>query len=374
MVSLFCKQHNYLTSGLLGVILTLALVGVSEWRSVYAVDAGESDTTNAIYLPIVTVGKAEAQPIATPTFTATPTTASTATPTTTPTVKPTVTTIPSTLPHQLVATWYSGNAPLNDFYNPQTGEWRDVNGLGQMIVFANDGAYTYTGFLRLQVGACRSEVSTYKQGTAAVSGNALTLTPTLVKTRSLMICGNTQETITDGPYDPIIQPWTFVDGDDGHEQLTIGTASEATTYYKAGMVQSLAGVWQSDDLGPIGFYSPATTTFDLESSEGMWFDFGLDGRYRYGERNHGTADDEGCFNQWWIYQEGTYTVVGGRLSMTPQTGMLRQQNSCPPYEAVQNPWLDDARDYTWFYRDRNADIKLVIIPLSPFIEFVFERP
>ena len=37
-------------------------------------------------------------------------------------------------------------------------------------------------------------------------------------------------------------------------------------------------------------------------------------------------------------------------------------------------WLDDARDYTWFYRDRNADIRLVIIPLSPFVEFIFHRP
>ncbi|MCB0126037.1 MAG: hypothetical protein KDE58_27460, partial [Caldilineaceae bacterium] len=65
---------------------------------------------------------------------------------------------------------------------------------------------------------------------------------------------------------------------------------------------------------------------------------------------------------------------GGRLSMTPQSGMLRQQNSCPPYDAAQNAWLDDARDYTWFYRDRTTEIKLVIIPLSPFVEFIFHRP
>jgi hypothetical protein len=273
-----------------------------------------------------------------------------------------------------VATWYNGNAPLNDFYDPQTGEWRAVNGLGQMVEFAANGIYTYTGFLRLQVGACRSEVATFKGGTATIAGNALTMTPTHVKTRSVMICGSTEETITDGPYDPIIQPWGIAETDGGQEQLTIGTASEAVTYYKAGMVASLAGLWQSATLGPAGFYDPTTEQFDLESPEGMWFDFGVDGRYRYGERNHGQEDEQGCMNQWWIYQEGTFALVGGRITITPQTGMLHQQNSCPPFEPTQGPWLDDARDYTWFYRDRTTDVKLVIIPLARFIEFIFYRP
>lgn len=359
-------------------IVTIALCCVTSLLCLWfgtGTAAAQDDVINAVYLPLV-AGKPtgdSAQSTVTPTATAVATATPTATATVSPTPTPTATRQPQTLPAAIVATWYNGNAPLNDFYNPDTGEWRDANGLGQMVEFAANGVYTYTGFLRLQVGACRSEVSTFKGGTATIADNALTMTPSHVKTRSVMICGSTQESITDGPYDPIIQPWGIAETDGGQEQLTIGTASEAVTYYKAGMVASLAGLWQSAALGP-DFYDPATEAFDLESAEGMWFDFGLDGHYRYGERNHGQEDDQGCVNQWWIYQEGIFAVVGGRLSMTPQSGMLRQQNSCPPFEPMQGPWLDEARDYTWFYRDRTTEVKLVIIPLSRFIEFIFQRP
>lgn len=369
------------TKPLIGLVsFMLITLFYSNHHQLFAQSAPDAQpAANAVYLPLVASGVTNSQP-PTSTPTVTPTTpgnpTATLTPTATPTASPTATptTAPITLPTAIVATWYSGDAPLNDFYNPDTGEWREVNGLGQMVEFAANGVYTYTGFLRLQVGACRSEVSTFKGGTAAIAGTALTLTPTHVRTRTVTICGSTNESITEGPYDPIIQRWEVNETEGGQEQLTIGTAAEAVTYHKAGMVASLAGVWQSADLGPTGFYDPATEQFDLDSPEGMWFDFNLDGTYRYGERNHGDVDDQGCVNQWWIYQTGTFSIVGGRLSITPAGGMLHQQNSCPPFDPTQGPWLDDARDYTWFYRDRDTAIKLVIIPLSPFIEFIFTRP
>ncbi|MEZ4867189.1 MAG: hypothetical protein R3C14_38045 [Caldilineaceae bacterium] len=368
------KNHWYIIISLFTLLLYSLLWGGIPTDVAQANSDGQPQATRALYLPLVVGGStgSESAPTATPTATATG--LPTATPTTAPTATPTATTQPQTLPVQLVATWFSGNAPLNDFYNPQTGEWRDVNGLGQMYLFAANGEYTYTGFLRLQNGACRSEVSTFTQGVAAVNGNALTLTPSLVKTRSVMICGSTSETITDGPYDPIIQPWRFTDGEDGHEQLTIGTASEATTFYKAGMVNSLVGSWLNNGLAPAGFYEPSTGQFDLNSAEGMWFDFSTAATYRFGEHSHGSADGQGCFYEWWIYQQGTIEVVGGRLTVTPESGVRRWFNSCQPEQVTQESWLDDARDYTWFYRDRATEVKLVIIPLSPFVEFIFQRP
>ena len=106
----------------------------------------------------------------------------------------------------------------------------------------------------------------------------------------------------------------------------------------------------------------------------MWFDFGADGSYRYGEHNHGDGGAQGCVNQWWIYQAGTFHMVGGRITITPASGVVRQQNSCTPTQPTQAPWLDEVRDYTWLYRDRTTAIKLVLIPLSPFVEFIFTRP
>ncbi|MCB1512635.1 MAG: hypothetical protein KDJ36_17205 [Hyphomicrobiaceae bacterium] len=350
--------------GLLTLLLLFIFGTVQSWAAPAAVEQPEA--TSAVYLPIVNGVQANQ---ATSTPTATPTVA---VPTATPTVMPTPTIQPSNrLPDELAATWYSGNAPLNDFYNPQTGEWRDVNGLGQMYVFSDDGSYTYTGFLRLQIGACRSEVSTFKQGTAVADNSALRLTPILVKTRSITICGSREESFTDGPYDQIIQPWIVDEGEDGHEVLTVGTAAEATTYYKAGMVKSLVGVWHSGALTPTGFYEPTTNQFELESAEGMWFDFMGNSTYRFGEHSHSQADAEGCFMEWWVYQEGTIDVVGGRITVTPAQGTRRLLNSCQPDQPNQEPWLDDARDYTWFYRDRSTAVKLVIIPLSVFVEFIF---
>ena len=371
------KQANYqwrTVVGRLGLALFCAFCISVKSLAAQASVAAQPDTTNAIYLPLVagqTVSNGD-QPISTPTATNTPTAPSTptATPTAiaTPVATATPTVQPNTLPAEIVGTWYSGNAPLNDFYNPQTGEWREVNGLGQMYVFAATGAYTYTGFLRAQTGACRSEVSTFKQGVAQTDGATVVLDPEHVKTRTVIVCGSTTESITEGPFDPISLAWSVSEDSGGHEQLTIGADP---AYYKAGMANSLVGVWHSDALTSNGFYDPATDEFDLESPFGMWFAFGADATYRFGEHSQGDADAQGCVTQWWIYQAGSISVVGGRITVTPQSGVLRLHNSCNPDAPTQTPWLDDAREYTWLYRDRTSDIKLVLIPLARFVEFVF---
>lgn len=150
---------------LAGLIITLLTPGY--------VQADSPTTTTGLYLPLVV----KSGNGATPTPENNPTPAPT-TPTPTPVNPP---------PAALVGTWFVGNAPLNDFYNPQTGEWRDANGLGQMYVFGADGAYTYTGFLRLQNGQCRSEVSVYKRGTVNTQGATLLLNQILAKTRTVVI-------------------------------------------------------------------------------------------------------------------------------------------------------------------------------------------
>ncbi|MCX6050050.1 MAG: hypothetical protein NT075_33545 [Chloroflexi bacterium] len=342
----------------------------------------QTTTTNSLlFLPMITNGNGgDKPPSAPPTATTRPDSATpTATATTAPdlpTPTPTATATPiipaRNLPAALVGTWFNGNAPLNDFYNPQTGEWRDVSGLGQMYVFAADGAYTYTGFLRIQTGTCRSEVSTFKQGVAESDGATLVLHPTHTRTRTVIICPTAQESITEGSQAPVNVGWTIGDDGLGREQLSITEGESVTHYAKRGMATALVGTWDSDELTSADFYDPATDTFNLASPLGMWFKFAADGTYTYGEHSHGTPDAQGCVVTWWVYQAGTMTVSGSNLTPKPATGALRLENSCNPDQPSQEAWLDAERTYVWLFRDQATAPKLVLIPLERYVEFIFK--
>jgi len=315
-----------------------------------------------IFMPLVMSNRSNAQP---------PPTASP-----TPTATPSPTPPPSNgqLPTNLVGTWFAGNAPLNDFYNPTTGEWRSVSGLGQMYVFGGDGSFTYTGFFRIETGACRSEVSVYRHGRAEANANTLTLTPDADKTRTVITCPTPKETIVEGPHTPLTI--TFVVGEDnsGREQLSVHEGNSDTNYARSGMAASLVGVWKSATLTPQGFYDATNDQFDLNSPMGMWFRFNADATYEFGEHNQTPPDDSGCVSEFWIYQKGTITVNGGQIAVAPKTGTLRLMNQCNPDGVTQNPWLDNTRTYVWLYRDRDTtDIKLVMIPLERYVEFTFSR-
>lgn len=327
---------------------------------------GDAPTTTGIYLPLVT--KANSTSTATPTPTATPTTAPTPTPSATPTA-PAPTNPP---PAALVSTWFAGNAPLNDFYNPQTGEWRDANGLGQMYVFAADGSYTYTGFLRLQNGQCRSEVSVYKQGTVSVQDATLVLHQIMGKTRTVVICPTPQETITEETTATITLGWEVAYDNSGHQQLTITENDKPTVYNRQGMEPTLVGGWRRGEIASAGFYDAAANTFAPEPGEGTWYRFAADGQYQFGEFGYG-QDNAGCRLSGWVYQEGTLDITSGRLTTTPTSGMARVENECHPDQARQEAWLDPVKEYAWIFRDRTTEPKLVLMPLGRFEEIIFTQ-
>jgi hypothetical protein len=275
------------------------------------------------------------------------------------------------LPAELVTTWYTGALPLNDFYDPATGTWRAQNGLGETYTFSANGDYTYAGFLRLQNGQCFSEVSVYREGKASVAGDELTLKPDFAKTRTVVRCGSNSDTTTDGPFDATTIGYDVVEEANGHIQLTLSSNDSSTSFYRDGMVASLVGAWQRGDVTSVGFYDPATQSFAPQSGEGGWYRFEADGTYRFGEFGYGT-NDQGCALTAWIYQEGTVSVSGGRLTTTPTAGALRVDNACAPGAPEVQPYVEEARSYTWLYRDRDTDPKLVIIPLEAFQEYIFQ--
>jgi hypothetical protein len=277
-----------------------------------------------------------------------------------------------TLPSAIVGTWFTGAIPPSDFYDPTTGHWRDTNGLGQMYKFAPDGSYTYAGFLRIQNGACRSEVSVYKQGTANASGNTVTLTPRIVKTRTVVICGSTSESVTDGPFDPQPLTWTVALNDRGHVQLTIIDNGTTSSFYKQGMAEALVGAWRRGAIRSVNFYDPTTQTFAPQPGEGVWFRFNADGTYSFGEFGFG-QDQQGCTLTGWVYLTGTLEVSGSSLTTKPQSGVVRIENACKPGQPQQQPYMEAARSYAWLLREPTTEPTLVLMPLAQFEEIKFTR-
>lgn len=329
---------------------------------------------NQLYLPVV-VGHGESTA---PTATATPTAPAQVTPTMTPTASatPTLTPTPTraaTLPTNLVGTWFTGVIPPTDFYDPTTGAWRDTNGLGQMYVFHANGAYVYAGFLRLQNGACRTEVSTYKQGFAATTMDTVTLTPQVAKTRTVVVCGSTSETITDGPFETYSIGWRQADDGLGHPKLFVQTGEEITEYYKQGMIEALVGSWSLNGVASAGFYDPQSGQWSVPAQDGTWFAFTLDGVYRFGEYGH-SQDEQGCAIIYWVYQEGKVNVSGGQLSYQATGGRGRLENACTPNVVSDAPYVDPKLyEFTWELRQQATTPKLAISPMGEFRYIVFDR-
>jgi hypothetical protein len=274
------------------------------------------------------------------------------------------------LPSEIVSTWFTGVPPSKDYYDPVTGKWGDVAGLGEMYDFRANGDYIYAGFLRIQNGLCVTEVSTYKEGKAQASGNQLTLQPDLAKTRTVIRCGSNSDVTTDGPFNPTTIAYVVAEEPNGLVQLTLTAQGNRTSYYKQGMVQSLVGGWQRGDVTAANFYDPDTQTFAPQEGAGAWYRFHADGTYRYGEFGYGT-DNQGCALAGWVYQEGTVAIAGGRLTTTPTSGMVRVDNACTPGVSKSEPYVEATRAYTWLYRDRATEEKLVLIPLDAFQEFIY---
>ncbi len=315
-----------------------------------APDASAQGGPNQVFLPLLTKGGQATQP------------------TPPPTPAP-----GGSLPAGVVATWFSGVIPPTDFYNPTTGEWRATNGLGQMYRFNADATFIYAGFLRFQNGACRTEVSTYKQGQASIAGTTLTLKPTLAKTRTVVVCGSQSDTTTEGPFDPYDLGWRVADDGLGHPKLFIQEGASTVEFYRQGMLTTLVGGWSLNGVSSAGFYDPQTGAWATPVNDGAWFRFAADGTYQYGEYGHG-QDQQGCDTIYWVYQTGTLKVSGGQLSYQAGSGRARIEHLCGANAVEDEPYVDPTLyEFTWELRDQTSAPKLAISPLGRFQYFVFDQ-
>jgi hypothetical protein len=340
------RLSRFRASLVLLVLVMIALPALSHARDHEPSDQTEADP-HTVFLPMVTTGGETPPP---------------------PPPPPT-----GSLPAAMVGTWFNGTIPPSDFYNPTTGEWRDTNGLGQMYVFNADASYTYAGFLWLQNGACRTEVSTYQQGNAQANDATLVLTPAVAKTRTLVVCGSRSDSTTDGPFTSYNLGWSVADDGLGHPKLSVQKGDQITEYYRQGMVDALVGGWNLNDVASANFYDPATGEWATPANDGAWFRFAADGTYRFGEYGHG-QDEQGCATTYWVYQEGSVRVSGGQLSYQANSGRARLENACQPGQVSDTPYVHPKLyEFTWELRDQTTTPKLAVSPLAQFRFIVFTR-
>ena len=226
--------------------------------------------------------------------------------------------------------------------------------------------------MRLQNGLCLTEVSVYKQGTARATGATLTLTPRISKTRTVVACGSQSDTTTDGALAPFQIGWQLGEDAFGRTQLSVREGEQTTVYAKQGMAPQLVGGWHQGAVRSANFYDPGTQTFAPQDDEGAWYRFNTDGTYTSGAFGY-SEDTHGCKLTGWLYQEGSLTVSGGKVTITPRTGMSRIESACRPDQPQQQPYVEDAETYVWSLRDRTSAPKLILIPLCCYKELEFAR-
>lgn len=277
------------------------------------------------------------------------------------------------VPAPLARQWFTGNLTTISFHDPTTGAWSQPSGLGELYRFAADGRYTYGGALRIQNGACVSEVSVYQTGVARATEGELELTATVSRTRTRIICGGTSESVSEELPAVRRTAYRVAVGEEGRTELTLGAGNDARTFGLLGVDPQLLGAWRTDGVSSQGFYDPATGQWAQPAAPGEWYRFTADGRFTYGRYIH-QQDEQGCTISAWAYQEGAFSMSGSRLTTRFTAGRGRLENSCAPGEVQDEPFvIARAGEYSWQILSDGQAPQLRLLQLMPFQSQTYTR-
>lgn len=277
--------------------------------------------------------------------------------------------LPASLAHQ----WFTGNLTTISFYDPATGAWSPPNGLGELYRFAVDGSYIYAGSLKIQNGACVSELSVYQSGVARAAAGELELRASLSRTRTRIICGGVSESVSEEL--PAIKrvAYRVAIGPEGRTELTLGAGNDARTFALLGIDEQLLGAWRAGGVSAQGFYEPATGQWAQPTAPGEWYRFAADGRFTYG-RYIEQQDEQGCTISAWAYQEGEFSMSGSRLTTRFTAGRGRLENSCLPDEVQDEPFvIVQQGEYAWQRLSDGQVQQLRLLQLIPFQSWTFDK-
>lgn len=277
------------------------------------------------------------------------------------------------LPTSLARQWFTGSLTTISFYDPTTGAWSQPSGVGELYRFAADGNYTYAGSLKIQNGACLSEVSVYQTGMARASESELELQPTFSRTRTRIICGNVSESVSEELPGLKRIAYSVALGKEGRTELTLGGGADAKTFALLGIDEQLLGAWRAGGVSSQGFYDPATGQWAHPAEPGEWYRFAADGHVTYG-RYVEQQDEQGCTIKAWAYQEGEFSMSGSRLTTRFTAGRGRLENSCVPGEVQDEPFvITKLGEYAWQRLTATAVQQLRLLTLMPFGSQTYTR-
>jgi hypothetical protein len=353
-----------LSSPLARAIALASLLAVATLAWAGATSAAPApEAVGQVFLPLVVqAGK----PGTAPTQPTTPTT-----PPTQPTPPPTQQPVGS-VPAQLAHEWFAGSLTSISFYDRNSGSWSKPSGLGELYAFAGDGTYTYGGALSIQNGACLSEVTVYQTGVARAAAEELELEATFSRTRTRIVCGSTSDTTSEEL--PAIKriAYRVAIGEEGRTELTLGAGDTAKKFALMGIDEQLLGAWQSGGVSSAGFYDPATGQWAQPADAGEWYRFAADGRFTYGFYKQ-QQDEQGCTLTLWVYQEGAFSMSGGRLTIRNTAGHGRLENACTG-EVTDEPFVDEKLgEYAWQVLSDAGSQQLRLLRLMPFGSRTFNR-
>jgi hypothetical protein len=104
------------------------------------------------------------------------------------------------------------------------------------------------------------------------------------------------------------------------KQLAI--AKEGGAASKAAVPAALVGQWNSGSLAAANFYNSSTQKWSEPNGRGMFLILQANGVYRFG------AGEEITTTDYYFYQEGTFSINGAEIVLSPKMGSQFERDVC----------------------------------------------
>ncbi|MCI0690796.1 hypothetical protein L0337_02190 [candidate division KSB1 bacterium] len=139
------------------------------------------------------------------------------------------------------------------------------------------------------------------------------------------------------------------------KQLAIAKEGVATS--KAAVPAALVGQWQSGSLAAANFYNSSTQQWSEPNGRGMFLILQANGEYRFG------AGEEITTTDYYFYQEGTFSINGAEIVLSPKMGSQFERDVCVHEEDQRASTQNELRAATLKFQlvSNQAESHLVLI-------------
>jgi hypothetical protein len=126
---------------------------------------------------------------------------------------------------------------------------------------------------------------------------------------------------------------------------------------KAAVPAALVGQWQSGSLAAANFYNSSTQQWSEPNGRGVFLILQANGEYRFG------AGEEITTTDYYLYQEGTFSINGAEIALSPKMGSQFERDVCVHEEDQRASSQDELQAATLKFRIvmNQAEPRLVLI-------------